>query len=38
MDDNLIHKVKSKYEITYEITDFPGISKGLNPPHNSMSI
>ena len=35
MDDNLIHKVKSKY---YEIIDFPGTSKGLNPLHHSMSI
>ena len=33
MDDNLIHEVKSKY---YEITDFPGIRKGLNPLHYSM--
>ena len=35
MDDNLIHKVKSKY---YKIIDFPVIGKGLNPLCYSMSI
>ena len=35
MGDNLIHKVKSKY---YEIIDFPGTMKDLNPLHYSMSI
>ena len=35
MDDNSIFKVKSKY---YEIIDFPGISKGLNPLHYSINL